>query len=439
MTTKLLSTHPEKLLPACFCLVFFGFAVAIPTLGQDDETQSVAEAARAARAKRDQATINTSTPAPHPPLSQLQLLAWQIAGVSTPELLNNLKAYGIGFAPDDAHVKPLKDAQLAAEVLAALPTAPSHPDSAASVEIPQPLIVASQAFNAKDYAAALQALEGLVQQTPNADVYAALGNIDSLSKDASSAKSAFEHAVQADPSFVYAHVRLAGIYYKLGNASQANAEARKALQLQPGNAEARRYLSLSLSMKLQGGNSGSGAGGAEDLSDLANFEGMSQEAKDLNNQAIQLEDQGDYKGAETAWNKAIALHPTAAIFYYSLANMYVKWGGHNVLAENAFQKAKALAPRNLAIRQNYGHFLCEGHVYNKAISEFQEILQMDPDWNIARPCLYISLYSVGRKGEAAQVLADYRNWNQTHGVPDDSAEIEIHDPTINDPRGRVSL
>lgn len=109
------------------------------------------------------------------------------------------------------------------------------------------------------------------------------------------------------------------------------------------------------------------------------------------------------------------------------------------MAENAFQKAKALAPRNLAIRQNYGHYLCENHAYDNAIKEFQEILRIDSDWNIARPCLYVALYSVGRKNEAAQVLAQYRAWNQTHGVPDDSAEIEIPEPRMDDPRGRTSL
>jgi lipoprotein NlpI len=106
--------------------------------------------------------------------------------------------------------------------------------------------------------------------------------------------------------------------------------------------------------------------------------------------------------------------------------MYVKMGRPQRLA-------KALAPHNLAVRQNYGHFLSEGHSYDDAITEFQEILKMDPNWNMARPCLY----SVGRKNEAAHVLAEYRYWNQTHGVPDDRDQMEAHEPTIN--RGRPNL
>jgi Tfp pilus assembly protein PilF len=418
--------------------LLFVLSFAIPTLAQDDQTQSVADAARSARAKHDQAASSASAPTPHSPFSQTQLIAWEIAGIPTQDLLSQVKANGIAFTPDDAHLQPLKDAQLPADLLASLPSAAVHPEVLTSTP-PQPFIVASQAYNAKDYASARHALESLSQQTKNADLYVALGNVLFLSRDLPAAKGAFESAIQLDPSFIYAHVRLAGIDYALQNADQTSAEAKKVLKLQPDNTEARRYLSLSLSMKLQGGAGGATGAGVEDIDDLHNSEGIPQEAKDLNNQAIQSEDQGDYKGAEAAWNNAIKLYPKAAVFFYNRANMYVKWGGHNVLALNDFRQAKALAPRNLAIRQNYGHFLCEGHSYNDAITEFQEILKMDPDWNMARPCLYISLYSVGRKNEAAHVLTEYRYWNQSHGVPDDSEQIEAHEPTIDGSRGKPNL
>jgi Tfp pilus assembly protein PilF len=412
--------------------------LSIPCLAQDDQSQSVADAARAARAKHDQATGPAAAPTAHPPFSQIQLIAWQIAGVSVQDLLSQVKANGIAFSPDDAHLQPLKDAQLSADLLAALPAAPAHPDAAAS-SVPQPLIAASQAYNAKDYAGARQALEPLAQQTNSADLYAALGNVLYLTHDVPAAKGAFESATKLDPSFVYAHVRLAAIYYAQQNADLTSAEAKKVLALQPSNSEARRYLSLSLSMKLQGGGAGGGGGNdVEDIEDLHNSEDIPQEAKDLNNKAIELEDQEDYKGAEEAWAGAIKLYPKAAVFFYNRANMYVRWGGHNALALSDFKQAKALAPRNLAVRQNYGHFLCENRSYNDAITEFQEILKMDKDWNMARPCLYKSLYAVGRKNEAAHVLVEYRYWNQTHGVPDDSDQFEIRPATI-DGSGRTSL
>jgi Tfp pilus assembly protein PilF len=425
----------RRLLTPCLCLVCFALAVASPNSAQEEGTQSVADAARSARAKHDPTTA-LNAPAPHSPFSQTQLLAWQIAGVSTSDLLSQLKASGVGFPPDDSHLAPFRDAQFPTDLIAALPTVPSHLDATAPAEVPQSLIAASRAFNAKDYAAARLALEPLLQQTPNAGLYAALGNVQFNSHDLTSAKTSFEHAVQLDPTFVYAHVRLAGIYYGLENGPQTAAEAKKALQLQPDNAQARKYLSLSLSMRLQGANDrASSDSGVEDLTDLGTKDGTNQEAKDLNNQGLALMDEGEWNKAEAAFKGAIALEPKIALWYYNLGNLYVKWGGHNVLAGNAYRQAKALAPRNLAVRQNYGHFLCEGHAYNDAISEFREILKMDPDWNMARPCLYTALFNIGRTGEAAQVLAQYRYWNQTHGVPDDSAEIEADTIHPNDKNG----
>jgi tetratricopeptide (TPR) repeat protein len=437
MPTIVLCLRLRKLLPCLLGLPLFALTwLAMPSLAQDEQTQSVADAARAARARHAQQPGTSGSLGQHAPFSQTQLIAWQIAGVSAQDLVAEVKANGIAFSPDDAHLTSLKDAQIAPEILAALPAASSHPEASAGA-IPQPLIAASQAHSAKDYAGARQALEPLAHQNKDADLYAALGNVLFLSNDLPAAKTAFESATQLDPTFLYAHLRLANIDYSLKNSEQTTAEARKILKLQPDNTEARRYLSLSLSMRLQGSDGGP-AKKFEDLSDLASAaEDLSQETKDLNNQAIQLQQQGDYKGAEEAWNQAIKLNPKVALFYYSLANMYDEWGQHEALEYSNFLKAKALAPRNLAVRQNLGHYLCTYHKYNDAITEFREILEMDPDWNIARPCLYRALYATGKKNEAGRVIADYRFWNQAHGVPDDSDEIEVREPTIDGGRPRL--
>ena len=421
---------------ACFCSLILAFTATPRASAQEEDAQSVADAARAARARHAQATgdsaQNAALATKHSPFSQTQLLAWIIAGVSAPALLTDLQANGITFSPDNAHLATLKDAQLPPDLVAALPGVPSHPGASAPEPVPQALIAASQSFNSKDYSAARKLLETLTQQSPNADLFAALGNLYDLSRDLPSAKSSFERAVQLDPAFVYAHVRLAGVYYSLENGAQAGAEAKRALQLQPDNAQARKYLALSLSMKLQSANSAVSEGSdLEDLEDLQTKDGDDQEAKDLNNQGVALMNQREWLKAETAFKGAIALEPKVALWYYNLGNLYEKWGGYKDMERAAFLKAKALAPRNLAVRQNYGHFLCVGRDYNEAITEFREILKMDPDWNMARPCLYVSLFNSGRKNEAAQVLGEYSHWNQTHGVPDDSDEIDGTKPRNN--------
>jgi tetratricopeptide (TPR) repeat protein len=418
----------KLLLSACFCSLVLAFSLTRRASAQEEETQSVADAARAARARHAQATgdsaQNTTVATKHSPFSQTQLLGWTIAGVSAPALLTEAQANGIAFPADDAHLALLRDAQLPPDLLAALPSVPSHPEPRPPEPIPQPLIAASQSFNSKDYPAARKLLETLVRQSPNADLFAALGNLCFLAHDLNSAKTAFERAVQLDPSFVYAHLRLAGIYYSLEDGAQAATEARTVLQLQPGNPQARKYLALS--MTTSGSDSASGGnpefdGDAEDLSDLK--AGTNQEAEDLNNKAIEFTHNHNLFPAEAALKRAIALDPDVALYHYNLGWVYGKWP-YLDKALAAYQRAKALAPRNLAIRQNIGHTLCEENRWNEAIVEFTDILRMDPTWNMARPCLYAALFNSGRRNEAAQVLVEYRHWNQTHGVPDDSDEID---------------
>lgn len=411
-----------------YCFLILQFTVTPRTVAQEEATQSVAEAARAARARHAQASGDTAANAiaatKHAAFSQSQLLAWTIAGVSDTALLTEVQANGIGFAADEAHLTPLKDGQLSPDLLAVLPRVPSHPGASASEPVPQSLIAASQSFRSKDYPVALKLIEALTRQSPNADLFAALGNLQVLAHNQNAAKTAFERAVQLDPTFVYAHLRLAAIDYTLEDGAQAATEARAVLRLQPGNPQARKYLALSMTVN----GSGSGAGGnpglegdVEDLSDLQ--AGTNQEAKDLNAKALEFAHNHDLYHAEVSLKRAIELEPNVAMYHYNLGWVYSKWP-YRDKALAAYQKAKALAPRNLAIRQNIGYTFCQTQRWNEAVAEFSEILKMDPTWNMARPCLYDALYNLGRKSEAAKVLDDYRQFNLSNGLHDDSDEID---------------
>lgn len=397
------------------------------TRGQEQETQSLADAARAARSKHAQPPGDNATRVPRTPFLATQLVLWRIAGVPTPDILNELKLRGIAFAPDDETLQHLKDTDLPAEVLAALPAVPFHSESGASSATAEPLVAlvaASRAFTSKNWRAARQFLEKVVQQNQNADLYAALGNLYFLSNDLASAKTAFGQAIQLEPSFVYAHVRLAGIRYRLEEGPQTASEARKALRLEPDNAGARKYLALSLAMEGQGSTStvsaaASGGSDVEDLSDLK--AGSNAEAKDLNRQAFEFIGKHDFPKAEAAFRRAIQLDPKVAAYHYNLGLMYTKWPWPE-RALTAYQEAKALARQNLAIRQNVGYTLCHMGRWEDAVSEFRELLRMDPTWNMARPCLIEALDHLGRKKEADEVAKDYQRF-KTAGDDDDSVTI----------------
>ena len=408
---------------AGFCLALAISAVR-PVRAQ--ETESVGDAARAFRARRAaQANQDPARPA-QPPLSATTLVTWEIAGMAVPDILNEAQTRGITFVPDNTHLDRLKQARVAPELLTALPNVPSHLDVSSSSEVPQTLIAAAQAFSGKDYTAARHAMEGLIRQNQDANLYAALGNLNFISGDFASAKTAFVRSAELDPGFAYAHVRLAQIYYRLEQGSQVAEEAKQALRLQPTNAEARKYLALSSTIQMQdSGGAAAGAGKVEDLSDLE--AGSNKEAKDLNNQGIVLAQQNEWAKAEAAYKRAIELDPNVAMYYYNLGNLYTKWR-HPQQALAALNKAKALAPRNMAVRQNLGYTMCQFNLFSDAVTEFREMLDMDPHWNMARPCLIKALDSLGRRTEADKVEMDYKLYKSS----DDSGDSEDGDSNEDD-------
>jgi tetratricopeptide (TPR) repeat protein len=348
-------------------------------------------------------------------------VAWQIAAMPTQDVLSELGWRGIAFTPDNAHLDLLKDARLAPEVLAALPDAPSAGDPSAGSEVPRIMIDAGQAFDAKDYAAARRSLESLILQEPNADLYVALGNLNFVTGDLPSAKDAFLKAEQLDPVFIYVHVRLAGIYYRLEQVSEMILEAGKALRLQPDNAQARKYLAVGAVMGKPGSEGSYADPDGTDVQNVSKLKpGKNQEAKDLYTKGNTLLKEEKYPEAEADYLRAIDLDPDVAVYYYNLGNAYWhdlgpsgsdKW-------EPAFRQAISLVPRNLSIRQNLGHALCQSGHHEEAVTVFRELLNIDPKWNMARPCLVESLKNLGRTDEAHQVTLDY--WRY-HGINDDSS------------------
>jgi Flp pilus assembly protein TadD len=65
----------------------------------------------------------------------------------------------------------------------------------------------------------------------------------------------------------------------------------------------------------------------------------------------------------------------------------------------------------MRIRQNLGSTYCDAGRYEEAVTEFQNLLAIDPDWNMARVCLARSLKRLGRMDEAAAVQVEYEKRN----------------------------
>ena len=71
------------------------------------------------------------------------------------------------------------------------------------------------------------------------------------------------------------------------------------------------------------------------------------------------------------------------------------------------------------MRQNLGYTMCQFNLYPEAVNEFRELLEIDPHWNMARPCLIQALGALGRKQEADQVEMDYKLYKSSDDSGDD--------------------
>jgi len=414
----------SRLVPPLSVPLLFVLASGLPSAARAQETQSLGDVARAYRAKRVAEEARASRLAAGSPISPGALIAWVVGGMPSDEIRVQINARGIGFAPDEKHLGPLKSSQLPTEILAALPGATVHNAPSSDPEISlDALTAAAQQFHTKNYVAARQTLAALPQHDQDPNLMVALGNVLFLSGDFSGAKIQFEGAVQRDSDFAYAQVCLARVYNRLGDSKQMSSHAKSALRIEPQNSEAHKYLALSYVAGEQENASGS-AEQTEDLSDL--HAGANQEAKDLNNKAAELMDEvrgshpagkdiggfAEYHKAEPLLKRAIELDPNVALYHYNLGVLYGKMEGVSGVdqAVGEYRKAEKIAPQNLAIRQNIGHDLCKAGRLAEAVNEFYELLQLDPAWNMARPCLAKALYNLGRCQELTRVINDFKSY-----------------------------
>ncbi len=95
-----------------------------------------------------------------------------------------------------------------------------------------------------------------------------------------------------------------------------------------------------------------------------------QSAADINAQlAYGYISQGDKKQGVAKLRKALSLKPALPSTYHYIAESY-RLLGQPELAETAYLKAIKLAPRDSAMQNNYGVFLCEQGRYKEAENRF---------------------------------------------------------------------
>ena len=138
-----------------------------------------------------------------------------------------------------------------------------------------------------------------------------------------------------------------------------------------------------------GSGSGSGGGGGRGAAAASGLQGSTSELKTASDQtandkrasirlqlAIGYFQEGNYTVALDEIKQAIAIDPELSDAYSVRALIYTRMG-EMALAEENYQRAMRLAPRNPELNNNYGSFLCQTDRLTQGIAQFEMALK-DP-------------------------------------------------------------
>ena len=191
----------------------------------------------------------------------------------------------------------------------------------------------------------------------------------------------FLQAIAKDPNYARAYTGLADSYALLGGYSttpqtvsmpKARAAALKALELDPGLAEAHTSLALI----------------------TENFD-------------------YDWGTAEKEYRRAIELNPNYATAHHWYAEFLSLQGRFpEALAES--ERARQLDPLSLIIAADHGVILFYARQYDASIAQFLAVQEMEPAF--PRAGMVVAPYI--EKHQFAEALAELKRWDDMRGTPD---------------------
>lgn len=160
------------------------------------------------------------------------------------------------------------------------------------------------------------------------------------------ARDYFQQALDKDPTYALAYAGLADYYAQPGynrlpveeTIPKAFATARKAVELDPNLADPHVVLGL-----------------------------------------LYFQQKGDVVQSEKEFRKAIELNPNHATAHQFYALFLAQWG-RNVEAQAEIRRAADLDPLSLIIQTSLGDLLRESRQYQKALDQYNKVIEMDPNF-----------------------------------------------------------
>lgn len=292
----------------------------------------------------------THTNAAPRPLTKSELLALVAGGIISDNVVLEIQADGLAFAPDDAYRSLLSAAGADAKVLNALKSAKTSPSSveetAEQLKLLTSLSRAGSEIKANQMDAATDTLSTSLPNGIGKNELGFVAGIVLINEERfAEAGQLYSQIAAHDPDFPQVHTRLGLAYYNTGYTQEALREAKIELTRNPKNPMAHMNAGLALRAmhNLQGAKSELEAAVESNPHYRLAYENLSMILSELHDDA----------GAIALEKKALALEPGDANSHYNLGVTYYDKGDY-VAAIREYREAKRLAPNRLDVRQNLG-------------------------------------------------------------------------------------
>lgn len=131
------------------------------------------------------------------------------------------------------------------------------------------------------------------------------------------------------------------------------------------------------------------------------------EAEAYNNRGVELAEQGKFKDAITAFNRAIKIHPT---YENAHNNLGLAFGSQDNFLEAvaAFNRALEINPKNFETYNNLGIALGSQGKFEAAVAAFNRAIKINPEDPTSHQNLAVAFWSQGKSVEAVAFMQKAR-------------------------------
>jgi tetratricopeptide (TPR) repeat protein len=334
------------------------------------------------------------------PIDTTQLAAWLIGGIPNSRLARLVAERGLATLPTNNELRQIESAGANKDLLRVLSSGNAQ-SARVGPSIPEALLKAAAEARLQHFHEAEAGLrQVLAAATPatasqNSALHFAIGVMLRQQEKWDEAFDELTEATQLLPDLPENHGALAYLFYRTDDGPNAIAEARTALSIDPGNAEAYQFLGLGLYSNGQY-EAAVHAYGESLARDRGNDNGNADTYYDM---GIALHAAGNLPRAITAYEQAIRLRPA---FWEAYANLglILHEEGNLDQAVAEYRAAKKIAPGEASIRNNLGNTYCDQGNFDSAIDELHTLYREHPEWQQGHACL-ASAYMAKKNYRAA--------------------------------------